>query len=270
MIKRIIFVFCILTIGCYGICEAKAVYSVGRAPVFKNIGNSVLDMQECLLKNWKDVEIILSLGQVSHLSKQLNRTVRGDAKAGKVVVGKLYKNTKLNWMSYRHKIKPKGTIALLRDPIWMGKTLDVFFITVYDGPITYRFVIPMGCGNLSLMKIDKAAINISQEIKNIEYKPSAVVPFEPVVKNKTNYTPWIVGGGVLLITGLVIYALLPPRVTKECEDGTNLQEEPPSGYIPSAAPALYDKPKLDLTPKTKFSFSNGSINVKVELFRLEF
>jgi hypothetical protein len=268
MIKRIIFVFCILIIG-YGTCEAKEIYTIGRAPVFKNIGNTVLDMQECLLKNWGDVEAILSLGEVSHLSQQLNRAIRGNAKAGKVTTGKLYKGTKLQWMSYRHRIKPKGTIALLQDPVWAGKALDVFYITVYDGPVTYRFVIPMGCGNLSLMKIDKAAINISQQIKTLEYK-SSVAPLEPVVKNKPNYTPWIVGGGALLITGLALYALLPPRVTKECEHGTSKEEEPPSGYIPSSAPPLYDKAKLDLTPKTKLSFSNGSINVKVELFRLEF
>jgi hypothetical protein len=115
-----------------------------------------------------DLQIVLGQAGIGNLTDSVvaalaaaNTSVRGGSCSdstpaeGTIVECDVQRGQTLDWMAYR----PKGraTLGLLRNIRWEGpKPFRAYLFRVVDDHRTYTFVVPVICGNLSLMNVQEA------------------------------------------------------------------------------------------------------------------
>jgi len=234
----------IMAVAVPAVQAERVITTLGRAPMLGQIkDDNGTDLRK-VAAGHKDL-VIRFFKKVNRptLADLFFRAVKGDASAGTVkkrVVPP--EGIEFQYMGFVPKDGPhKGQLMVLR-PVNEGRALrvkgaKVYYITLRDGPQSVEILVPLACGNITIVK-DEPREGVITEEKVKPTLPKAAAPAAPQapaqsqpqsltpsppppdkppvvppvgqLTAKKSAWPWLVGAGVLLGgAGLLAYALVP-------------------------------------------------------------
>lgn len=173
---------------------------LGSSNRFSQPVNTVDDLHAMANANRSQITHVLAMAGLANISTQ----VLDSLTSGHVTVVTIVPGTHINWMA----VKRAGRPVVLQNVRWTGRQpFDAWQFAVRAGGTTYDFIVPMVCGNLSLLTVGP----VSPVITRAPEPRTPVPPPPPVVVARTptpvpvpvavtpyeeSHRPWFVSGFV--------------------------------------------------------------------------
>src|SRR5262245_21377654 len=139
---------------------------LGSSNRFSQPVRTVDDLHAMVLANWKQITDVLTTAGLGNLSTQVLDTLA----AGHVTETTVATGTHIQWMAIRR----SGMPVVLNNVRWTGRqSFRAWQFAVSSSGMIYDFIVPMVCGNLSLLTVSPA--------RRLTEAPAPPPPPPPVV-----------------------------------------------------------------------------------------
>ncbi len=169
---------------------------LGSSNRFSQPVRTVDDLHAMVMANWRQLTHVLTTAGLGNLSTQVLDTLA----AGHVTETTIAPGTQIRWMA----IKRSGTPVVLNNVRWTGgQSFRAWQFAVSSSGMIYDFIVPMVCGNLSLLTVSPARRLTEAPApppppavvdRTPPPPPPAYAPTTTYSSDDDDYRPWLASG----------------------------------------------------------------------------